>query len=146
MQHFQLCPFLASLFGRHACSIRLNTNNDCLELPKDHKRLQRRTPPCCTIWPKQWEMWAVLRWSSFRGSVLEESLRPSPSCCVCLQTSDYINGSFMDGYKRGSAYIATQGEQPSTVTPALFTLYDLHTPSPKWGWVTNLLKYPQRIE
>uniref|UniRef100_H2SHI6 Tyrosine-protein phosphatase non-receptor type 9 n=1 Tax=Takifugu rubripes TaxID=31033 RepID=H2SHI6_TAKRU len=30
------------------------------------------------------------------------------------ETSDYINGSFMDGYKRGNAYIATQGPLPKT--------------------------------
>uniref|UniRef100_A0A8C2WG75 Tyrosine-protein phosphatase non-receptor type 9 n=1 Tax=Cyclopterus lumpus TaxID=8103 RepID=A0A8C2WG75_CYCLU len=31
-----------------------------------------------------------------------------------LQTSDYINASFMDGYKRSNAYIATQGPLPKT--------------------------------
>ncbi|KAM9362972.1 tyrosine-protein phosphatase non-receptor type 9 [Symphorus nematophorus] len=30
------------------------------------------------------------------------------------ETSDYINASFMDGYKRGNAYIATQGPLPKT--------------------------------
>uniref|UniRef100_H3DKC7 Tyrosine-protein phosphatase non-receptor type 9 n=1 Tax=Tetraodon nigroviridis TaxID=99883 RepID=H3DKC7_TETNG len=30
------------------------------------------------------------------------------------ETSDYINGSFMDGYKRGNAYVATQGPLPKT--------------------------------
>uniref|UniRef100_A0A8D3EE29 Tyrosine-protein phosphatase non-receptor type 9 n=1 Tax=Scophthalmus maximus TaxID=52904 RepID=A0A8D3EE29_SCOMX len=35
-------------------------------------------------------------------------------CCVFLQTSDYINASFMDGYKRSNAYIATQGPLPKT--------------------------------
>nr|XP_023668260.1 tyrosine-protein phosphatase non-receptor type 9-like [Paramormyrops kingsleyae] len=30
------------------------------------------------------------------------------------ETSDYINASFMDGYKRSSAYIATQGPLPKT--------------------------------
>ncbi|CAB1429647.1 unnamed protein product [Pleuronectes platessa] len=30
------------------------------------------------------------------------------------ETSDYINGSFMDGYKRSNAYIATQGPLPKT--------------------------------
>ncbi|XP_067106804.1 tyrosine-protein phosphatase non-receptor type 9 [Osmerus mordax] len=30
------------------------------------------------------------------------------------ETSDYINASFMDGYKRNSAYIATQGPLPKT--------------------------------
>ncbi|XP_016334700.1 tyrosine-protein phosphatase non-receptor type 9-like, partial [Sinocyclocheilus anshuiensis] len=29
-------------------------------------------------------------------------------------TSDYINASFMDGYKRSNAYIATQGPLPKT--------------------------------
>uniref|UniRef100_A0A8C5F4F6 protein-tyrosine-phosphatase n=1 Tax=Gadus morhua TaxID=8049 RepID=A0A8C5F4F6_GADMO len=31
-----------------------------------------------------------------------------------LQTTDYINASFMDGYKRSNAYIATQGPLPKT--------------------------------
>uniref|UniRef100_A0A3Q3WL13 protein-tyrosine-phosphatase n=1 Tax=Mola mola TaxID=94237 RepID=A0A3Q3WL13_MOLML len=30
------------------------------------------------------------------------------------ETSDYINASFMDGYKKGNAYIATQGPLPKT--------------------------------
>uniref|UniRef100_A0A671U1E5 Tyrosine-protein phosphatase non-receptor type 9 n=1 Tax=Sparus aurata TaxID=8175 RepID=A0A671U1E5_SPAAU len=30
------------------------------------------------------------------------------------ETTDYINASFMDGYKRGNAYIATQGPLPKT--------------------------------
>uniref|UniRef100_A0A669CTH3 Protein tyrosine phosphatase non-receptor type 9b n=1 Tax=Oreochromis niloticus TaxID=8128 RepID=A0A669CTH3_ORENI len=30
------------------------------------------------------------------------------------ETSDYINASFMDGYKRSNAYIATQGPLPKT--------------------------------
>ncbi|KAK5866068.1 hypothetical protein PBY51_020285 [Eleginops maclovinus] len=30
------------------------------------------------------------------------------------ETTDYINGSFMDGYKRTNAYIATQGPLPKT--------------------------------
>uniref|UniRef100_A0A8C1HCC1 Tyrosine-protein phosphatase non-receptor type 9 n=1 Tax=Cyprinus carpio carpio TaxID=630221 RepID=A0A8C1HCC1_CYPCA len=31
-----------------------------------------------------------------------------------VRTSDYINASFMDGYKRSNAYIATQGPLPKT--------------------------------
>lgn len=46
---------------------------------------------------------------------------------LCLQTSDYINGSFMDGYKRGNAYIATQGEQLSAITLSLSDRITLST-------------------
>lgn len=30
ISHFQSCPFFVYLFRRHACSIRLNIDNDCL--------------------------------------------------------------------------------------------------------------------
>lgn len=30
--------------------------------------------------------------------------------CHCPQLTDYINASFMDGYKQRNAYIGTQGK------------------------------------
>lgn len=41
---------------------------------------------------------------------------PQGSCCACFfppQLTDYINASFMDGYKQRNAYIGTQGTAPS---------------------------------
>ncbi|XP_020786217.1 tyrosine-protein phosphatase non-receptor type 9 isoform X1 [Boleophthalmus pectinirostris] len=41
-------------------------------------------------------------------------VRLSQLCDADDETSDYINASFMDGYKRRNAYIATQGPLPKT--------------------------------
>ncbi|KAK7929428.1 hypothetical protein WMY93_005823 [Mugilogobius chulae] len=41
-------------------------------------------------------------------------VRLSQLCEADDETSDYINASFMDGYKRRNAYIATQGPLPKT--------------------------------
>ncbi|KAJ3614291.1 hypothetical protein NHX12_017865 [Muraenolepis orangiensis] len=48
---------------------------------------------------------------------LANQIKNRYSDVLCLdqsRTSDYINASFMDGYKRSNAYIATQGPLPKT--------------------------------
>ncbi|XP_034043410.1 tyrosine-protein phosphatase non-receptor type 9 [Thalassophryne amazonica] len=44
----------------------------------------------------------------------QSRVRLSQLCDSKDETSDYINASFMDGYKRSNAYIATQGPLPKT--------------------------------